>query len=136
MSASDCVVMKEFFECFATGAIPGCMARMHDDCVLVEGEGLPHSGTFVGGEGFRQLVTKIGQIYSGAMLSEVVVYDAGEYVVARMIGTFTSRSNGLTVSQPITEHYWLTGGKVTRADVYYKDPSAFDALAADAEVSA
>ena len=85
MSASDCVVMKEFFECFATGDIPGCMARMHDDCVLVEGEGLPHSGTFVGGEGFLQLVTKIGQIYSGAMLSEVVVYDAGEYVVARMI---------------------------------------------------
>ena len=55
MSASDCVVMKEFFECFATGDIPGCMARMHDDCVLVEGEGLPHSGTFVGGEGFLQL---------------------------------------------------------------------------------
>jgi ketosteroid isomerase-like protein len=128
MSERDVKVMEEFFACFGTGDIQGCIDRMHDDCVVVEAEGLPHSGTYYGGKGFGELVAKIGQLYSHASLADCQVYDAGDYVVARMIGTFTSRSNGLTVSMPVTEHYWLTDGKVSRADVYYKDPAGFDAL--------
>jgi ketosteroid isomerase-like protein len=131
MSARDVTVMEQFFACFATGDIQGCIDRMHDDCVVVEAEGLPHSGTYYGGRGFGELVAKIGALYSSASLTDCRVHDAGEFVAARMIGTFTSRSNALTVSMPVTEHYWLTDGKISRADVYYKDPTAFDALVSE-----
>ena len=128
MSEKDVRVMEEFFECFANGDIAGCMSRMHEDCVLVESGGLPHSGTYVGAQGFLELVTKIGELFSTATLTDCTVHDAGEFVVARMTGHFTSRANGLTVSQPVTEHYWLTDGRISRADVYYKNPKEFDAL--------
>jgi ketosteroid isomerase-like protein len=125
MSDIDVKEVEKFFELVQAGDIQSAVMQMTEDVVVEEMGSIPHSGTYHGREGFVGLITKFGGLYGGFTLSDVSVHDAGEFVVARMTGTFTSKDGSKQAAMPVTEHYTMRDNKIAHADVYYKDPDQF-----------
>lgn len=125
MSDADVKEVLRFLDLVQQGDIQGAVMQMTEDVVVEEMGSIPHSGTFRGREGFLGLIEKFGQLYGGFALSDTSVHDAGEFVVAKMTGTFTSKDGAKQAVMAVTEHYTMRDNKIAHADVYYKDPDQF-----------
>jgi ketosteroid isomerase-like protein len=128
MTTEAVKVVEAFYEAFAAGDLEGCLALLSENCVLEAAGGMPYSGTFVGVDGFVAQAGAMARLFSRAEPVDWQIVDAGEIVVAQSTGTFSSRADGMTVSTPVAEHYWVMDGKITRIDVYYKDPKSLRPL--------
>jgi ketosteroid isomerase-like protein len=126
-------VVEQFLALGMRGDVDGVLALVGSTCVVQESGGVPHSGTYVGPNGFRDLLTKMLPDFA-PVVTDATVHDAGEFVVARMNATFTSQDNGRSITMPVTEMYWVKDGKISHIDVYYKNPRLFDELTAAARV--
>jgi len=120
----DLAVVKGFYEAFIAGDLAGCIERLDPDLEIDEPAGLPYGGHYQGIEAFQQLAGAMLAGYEFTLL-EWSVHDAGEFVVGRLLGRFTSRANGRSLEMPVVEHSHLTDGRISRIDVYYKDTRAF-----------
>jgi ketosteroid isomerase-like protein len=128
MSQRDVVEIEKFLALVSAGDIENAVLQMTEDVVIDESGSLPHSGTYHGRQGFLDLITKFGQLYSGFALADISIHDAGAFIVANMTGTFTSKDGTKQAVMPVTEHYTMRDGKMAHADVYYKDPDQFKAF--------
>jgi ketosteroid isomerase-like protein len=128
MTQTDIAVVRTFLEAVIGGDIDTALAQLTDDVEVVEMGSIPHSGTYRGRQGFSDLMARFGELYGGFEITDISVHDAGEFIVARMLGTFLSKAGDSTITMPITEHYWMNGGRMAKADVYYKDPDQFRQL--------
>jgi ketosteroid isomerase-like protein len=125
MSDTDVKEIEKFLELVRAGDIQNAVLQMDENVVVEEMGSIPHSGTYHGRDGFLGLLTRFGQLYGGFALSDVSVHDAGDFIVARMVGTFTSKDGTKQAVMPVTEHYTMRDNKMAYADVYYKDPDQF-----------
>jgi ketosteroid isomerase-like protein len=125
MSEADVASVRKFLDLVQAGDIQGAVGQMTEDVVVEEMGSIPHSGTFHGRDGFLGLIARFGELYGGFALSDVSVHDAGEFVVAKMTGTFTSKDGTRQAVMPVTEHYTMRDHLMAHADVYYKDPDQF-----------
>jgi ketosteroid isomerase-like protein len=125
MSERDVKEVEKFLDLVLAGDIQNAVLQMDENVVVEEMGSIPHSGTYRGRDGFVALLTRFGELYGGFALSDVSVHDAGEFIVARMIGTFTSKDGTKQAVMPVTEHYTMRNNKLAHADVYYKDPDQF-----------
>jgi ketosteroid isomerase-like protein len=125
MSEVDVKEIEKFLQLVQAGDIQGAVGQMAEDVVVEEMGSIPHSGTYRGRDGFLGLITKFGQLYSGFALDDITVHDAGEFIVGRMTGTFTSKDGTKQAVMRVTEHYTMRDHKMAHADVYYKDPDQF-----------
>jgi ketosteroid isomerase-like protein len=128
MSQRDVDEIEKFLRLVSAGDIGNAVLQMTEDVVIEESGSLPHSGTYTGRQGFLDLITRFGRLYSGFSLTETTVHDAGDFIVARMTGTFTSKDGSRQAVMRVTEHYTMRDGKMAHADVYYKDPDQFRAF--------
>ena len=127
MSQADVDVTEQFLKAFAAGDIEGVFALVHPELVVIEGEGLPYAGEYVGPAGLQELVGKIMTPFE-MTLDGFQVSDGGDCAVARIQMTFTNRTSGRKVEMPGVELYNTTDGKVSRIDVFYKSTSAIAEL--------
>src|SRR5258708_35779660 len=127
---SSVEVVRRFTSALVAGDVPGCLALLHPDNVFDEAEGLPFGGDYSGSEGFIRLLKDVGRLFE-VKLSEPQVTDAGDCVLVRLTGTFTSRATGRTLETPVVDLYTVRDGKVARVDVFYKDTNAMAALCVD-----
>lgn len=128
MSEADAESVNTYLKLLQAGDVTGASEHLADDVIVDEMGGVPHSGTFHGREGFFKLMKRFGELYGGVALDDVSVHDAGAFIVAKMTATFTSKNGEHTAVVPAVEHYTMRDGRVAHADVYYKDPSQFNAL--------
>jgi ketosteroid isomerase-like protein len=128
MSQHDVDEIEKFLALVSVGDIENAVLQMTEDVVIEEAGSLPHSGTYHGRQGFLELITRFGALYSGFALGDISVHDAGAFIVAKMTGTFTSKDGTKQAVMPVTEHYTMRDGKMAHADVYYKDPDQFKAF--------
>jgi ketosteroid isomerase-like protein len=126
-------VVEEFLALGIRGDVDGALALVGSTCVVEESGGFPHSGTYVGPNGFLDLLTKMFSDFA-PVVTDATLHDAGDFVVGRMNATFTSQDNGRSITMPVTEMYWVKDGKISHIDVYYKNPRLFDELTAPAAV--
>lgn len=123
MAADDVHIVKTFVGYVKAGESEGALETLADDVVTVEAGSMPLAGTYIGKEGQRHLIRQLHTLFGDLKLSDESFYDAGEFVVARMTATFQSKDGSRQVSMPVAEFYWVRGGKITRSDVYYKEPA-------------
>ena len=128
MSQRDVEEVEKFLTLVTAGDIENAVLQMSEDVVIDEAGSLPHSGTYRGRQGFLDLIALFGRLYGGFALADTSVHDAGDFIVARMTGTFTSKDGAKQAVMPVTEHYTMRDGKLAHADVYYKDPDQFKAF--------
>jgi hypothetical protein len=128
MSSEAATVVDRFLSAFASGDVETALSCLSDETVVEEAHGLPFSGTFVGPAGFMELLGKMSALFE-PRVDKVEVLDAGTAAVGRIDLTFRSKATGRELATSAVEVYRVTGGKITHADVYYKDPAAVTALA-------
>jgi ketosteroid isomerase-like protein len=63
------------------------------------------------------------------------IADGGDWVAVVVHGTFTSRRTGRSMPVDCVDIYRLRGGKITRVDVYYKEPGALAELCTESTES-
>jgi uncharacterized protein len=124
---SDVEVVRRFTSALVAGDVPACLELLHPENVFDEAAGLPFGGDYSGPEGFIRLLKDVSRLFE-VKLSEPAVSDAGDCVMVRLTGTFTSRATGRTLETPVVDLYTVRDGKVARVDVFYKDTSAMAAL--------
>ncbi|MBA3743235.1 nuclear transport factor 2 family protein [Sporichthya sp.] len=130
MSDENAKVVHEFLAAFAAGDIQTALSCLSEDAVVEEAHGLPFSGDYIGGPGFLDILNRMSSRL-GATLDSIDVYDGGDVVVGRLELTFTSLATGRSLKTKAVELYTVADGKITYADVYYKDPGAVSALATE-----
>jgi ketosteroid isomerase-like protein len=125
MSDTDVKEIDKFLELVQAGDINNAVLQMAENVVVEEMGSIPHSGIYHGRDGFLDLIEKFGWLYGGFALSDISVHDAGEFVVAKMTGTFTSIDDTNQAVMPVTEHCTMRDHEMAHADVYYKNPDQF-----------
>jgi ketosteroid isomerase-like protein len=127
MTSEAATVVSTFLNAFAAGDIPGALACFSADTVVDEAQGLPFSGTYTGPDGFKTLLGSMSAALD-AKIDKVEVLDAGTAAVGRIDLTFISKATGRELPTSAVEVYRVSDGKITHADVFYKDPGAVSEL--------
>ena len=130
MTSESAAVVDKFLGAFAAGDVETALSCFSDETVVEEAHGLPFSGTFVGPAGFMELLGAMSALFE-PRVDKVEVLDAGTAAVGRIDLTFRSKKSGRELATSAVEVYRVADGKITHADVYYKDPGAVSALAED-----
>jgi hypothetical protein len=128
MSSPSAAVVRKFLDSFAGGDVPTALSCFAEDCVVDEAHGLPFSGRYVGHAGFLDILGRMSAHFD-AKVTSTEVLDAGEVVIGKLGLTFTSKASGRELATTVVELYTVAQGRITHADVYYKDPAALSALA-------
>ncbi|WP_235660431.1 nuclear transport factor 2 family protein [Mycolicibacterium gilvum] len=128
MSERDGVeLVRRFTTSLASGDLDACIALLDDANVFSESASLPFGGDYVGGQGFRQLLGNVGRDFR-VELDPPEIAGANNWVAVVVHGTFTSRRTGRSMPVECVDIYRLSGDKIVRVDVHYKDPGALTEL--------
>jgi ketosteroid isomerase-like protein len=103
------------------------VALLDDDIVFSEAESLPFGGEYRGKDGFVRLLHAVSRDFR-IDLDEPVIGDAGAFVAVRVLGRVTSRATKRGMDMQVVDLYELRDGRITRVDVFYKDPQALTEL--------
>ena len=129
MSDSGGQVARAYLDAFQRGDVEAALSCLAPNSVIVEPDGLPFSGRFVGRDGFMELLGKLTTVFD-AVVEGVDVHEAESIVVGQISLTLTSKSSGKSLPVKAVELYTVVDGHIAVADVYYKEAAGIAALAA------
>ncbi len=127
MTSSDVEVVRQFVASLSVGDLDTCNTLIADDLVFAEADCLPFGGEWKGKDGLVGMLTAVAKNYR-IKLGEPTIADAGDRVLVRVSGTIGSRATGRSLPLDAVDVYTVTGGLISRVDVYYKDAAAVAAL--------
>jgi ketosteroid isomerase-like protein len=125
MSTEALQVAEAFYGAIAArdpAAIDATLA--HHSLVVVEPDGLPYGGTYMGIEGFHELSTKVAASWKRARLLDVQLASAGNRVFGHFIFSAIARGTGQEVAVPIVEVLEVSDGKIVSIRPFYWDTYA------------
>jgi ketosteroid isomerase-like protein len=103
-------------------------AFLHDDVVVREPPDLPFGGEYHGPEGYLAARDKVDSLAVAELAGPVTLHDAGDLVVMRVTGRFTSRATGTALVTEFVELYTIRDGRIAVLDVYVRDTQALATL--------
>jgi ketosteroid isomerase-like protein len=119
----DVAVVRAFTDAMRAGDIDTCLTMIAPDLVFSEAESLPFGGDYHGEDGFLQLLREVGRHLKVELGTPEITGGKG-LVAVRVDGTMTARATGRSMQMDVVDLYRLSAGKVTRVDVFYKEPTA------------
>ena len=114
-------IIKNGYECFATGNIPGLLANFDENIQWTEAEGFPYGGTYTGANAIVENVfMKLGSEWEGFSAVPEEILDAGETIVA--LGHYGGKykATGKSIKVPFAHVWTLRGDKIVKF-VQYTD---------------
>lgn len=118
---SNLETIKNLYQAFAQGDIPGVLGAFAADIEWTEAEGFPYGGTYIGANAILENVfMKLGGEWEGFSAVPNEFLDAGANVVA--LGTYGGkyRQTGKSMSVPFAHVWTLSDGKIVKF-VQYTD---------------
>jgi ketosteroid isomerase-like protein len=101
-----------------------------EDFVMVEPEALPYAGTFVGPQGFVDVVRRIRESYEVDVVSSVISEAENNVLLCEFVFGFKSLRTGERVEMPVIDVFrYSDDGKIVRGDIYYQDAAKVGAIA-------
>ena len=91
---------------------------------------MPYSGDYSGPSGFLELITKMSEALELSPSPDMLFLADNDKVVLHYRLTFTARASGESVEMTMAEVYTVRDGLILELDVFYKNPSAVEALLA------
>jgi ketosteroid isomerase-like protein len=126
---SDVAVVRGFYDKLSSEeTFPEALALLDEDFVVHSPPGLPWGGEYRGQSGFIDLITRITNMLAIGNEVPMQFLDAGDLVVVKATGRYTSHATGKSAVTPIVELFTVRDGKLIDMDIYYKDPEAVFAL--------
>lgn len=114
-------IIKNLYDDFATGNIPGVLGSMDANISWTEAEGFMYGGTYTGPNGVLENVfMKIGSEWEGFSAVPDQIVDGGDIVVA--LGNYSGKflETGKSVTVPFAHAWTLSDGKIVKF-VQYTD---------------
>jgi ketosteroid isomerase-like protein len=128
MSVQDDIdVVREFTTALGAGDVARCLELLSDELIFSEPESLPFGGEYLGKDGFKQVLRNVSREFR-VQLATPQISGCDTYVAVRVHGTMTSRATGRRMDMQVVDLYELRDRKITRVDVFYKDPRALTEL--------
>lgn len=118
---SNLETIKNLYQAFAQGNIPGVLGAFADDIEWTEAEGFPYGGTYVGANAILENVfMKLGGEWEGFSAVPHELLDAGDNIVA--LGTYGGKykQTGKSMEVPFAHVWTLSDGKIVKF-VQYTD---------------
>jgi ketosteroid isomerase-like protein len=131
----DVAVVRAFTDAMRAGDIHTCLTMIDPDLVFSEAESLPFGGDYHGKDGFLQLLRNVSRHLKVELATPEITGGDG-LVAVRVHGTMTARATGRSMQMDVVDLYRLSAGKVTRVDVFYKEPTAVTDLCREHEGAA
>jgi steroid delta-isomerase-like uncharacterized protein len=124
-------IINDYLDAFLAGDIDRVMTFLADDFTVIESEGMPYSGKWVGKDGFMQLLNAVYTCWTDMKVDLVEVIGAPDAenfaVLATMDGK--SLSNGRSFSTSLCEIWTVKDGKLSLVRPYYWDTKLMSELA-------
>jgi uncharacterized protein len=126
---SRALVVK-FVDAFGEQKLDDALSLLHDEFVVHAAGDVPYSGDYRGAAGFLELITKMSEVLDLMPSPDMQFLADGDKVVLHYRLTFTARASGESVEMSMAEVYTVRDGLIVALDVFYKNPSAVQALLA------
>lgn len=128
MPSNNQQILEAFLDAFSEGVDKSC-EYLTDDATFLQAASLPYpKTTFVGCEGFKELMGSMTQHFELEM-HDREYFERGDKVVGVIPILFTSKRTGERTDMTVVEIYTFRDGKISNVDVFYKDPEKIAALA-------
>ena len=117
LMAANADVVREAYEAFGRGDVPGVIDLLHDDVEWSSPSTLPQGGHFTGKAGVGEFFQGIGQAWAGLSLDVEAVGDAGEDLVIGVVqakGTLKGTASGYGATHVFT----VRNGKIVKFREY------------------
>jgi ketosteroid isomerase-like protein len=125
----DCrAIVVKFVDAFGDQRLDEALSLLHDDFVVHAAGDVPYSGDYRGAAGFLDLITKMSEVLELTPSPEMQFLADGDKVVLHYRLTFTGRASGESVEMSMAEVFTVRDGLIVELDVFYKNPSAVEAL--------
>jgi ketosteroid isomerase-like protein len=128
-TTEDCrEIVVKFVDAIDDGRLDDAQSLLDDEFVCHAAAGVPYSGDYRGHESFFGLLTKIYEMLELTPSPEMQFIADGGTVVLYYRLTFTARASGKSVEVAVAEVLSVRDGLIVELDVFYKNPSAVEAL--------
>ena len=115
-------VAREFYGHIASGEFEEAKELLAPEFVVHEPRELPYGGEYHGFDGFLDLLKRLTAVAEIAPVTTPEFAAAGDRVMVRMIGRFTSPTSGRSVDTGVLELVSFHDGRIAELDVFYKGP--------------
>ena len=122
-------VAQKFYGHIGSGEFDEARELVATEFVVHEPSELPYGGDYHGFEGFLDLLGRITAVAEIGAVGTPEFSPAGDRVMVKMIGRFTSPTSGRSVDTGVVELLSFRDGRIAELDVFYKDPGAVASLA-------
>jgi ketosteroid isomerase-like protein len=125
-------VLKSYLDAFFKGDLEGATSFLADDFKVIESEGMPYSGEWIGKAGFSKLIETVYGCWSDMKveLTEIIGGPNSDSFAVLMNMEGKSSRNGRPFSTSLCEIWSVRDSKLTLVKPYYWDTKLMSELAA------
>ena len=123
-------LVVKFVSAFGDQRFDDARSLLHDEFVAHAAGDVPYSGDYRGAAGFLELVTTMSEALDVMPTSEMQFIADDDKVVLHYRLKFTGRASGDSAEMSMSEVFTIRDGLIAELDVFYKNPSAVQALLA------
>jgi ketosteroid isomerase-like protein len=118
MSNENAEVVRRIYEQWAEGNFRAAVELYDPLILLVQGQGFPEQGTYLGMDGVRDYMATFLEAWERVTIEAEEVFAAGDSVVARVVQRAIGRGSGAVPDEFEYFQVWtFRGGRVIRLDV-------------------
>jgi ketosteroid isomerase-like protein len=128
MSQENVEITRNAWEAFGRGDMDGATADDAPNSEMVIPETLPWGGTYVGKDGFMELMGKLGQHFEEFSTTPERIIDGGENTVIVVAGQKGRTKAGNDMEGRVMWLYELNDGQITRAEFFGDTARALEAV--------
>jgi ketosteroid isomerase-like protein len=117
MPAENLRIVKQIYQCFASGDIPGLLALLSPDIEWNEAENFPYSdgNPYRGPDAvLKGVFARVGNDWNSFAAHPAQIFDAGDTII--MFGRYsaTHKATGRSMNPQVAHIWTLAGGKAVR----------------------
>jgi ketosteroid isomerase-like protein len=127
VSRENVELVREGLAAFMAGDLERVFELVHPDVVTFRAPPLPGPQTFHGREGLVEVYQDWTADFAEFEWSSGEPIDAGDRVVVEMFQRGKGRASGVEVEASFWFVYTVSGGRISRQDIYNSGAQAFDA---------
>jgi uncharacterized protein len=123
-------LVGKFVDAFGDQRVDDALRLLHDEFLVHAAGDVPYSGDYSSPSGFLELITKMSEALELSPSPDMLFLADNDKVVLHYRLTFTARASGESVEMSMAEVFTVRDGLIVELDVFYKNPSAVEALLA------
>jgi ketosteroid isomerase-like protein len=118
MSDENVELVRRIYEQWAEGDFRAAVELYDPLILLVQGEGFPEQGTYLGLDGVGDYMATFLEAWERVTIEALEVFAAGDSVVAKVVQRAIGRESGIVPTEFEYFQVWsFRGGRVIRLDV-------------------